>query len=436
MPDPQTAIVVIVALATLVIPAGFLVVLLGAVVRRRTGHEPGSTWSGAVAFLGGASLGTMFLFADDLLIAAPLGLVVVGVAFGQWRAGRRQLAELLVLGASVPWTLLWTANMVLFSRGLLTLDPGEAVVAFMLGAVPMTLVLGALVRDWSRGRASRLAVAADAETAGLSRQRAGHVVARSFHTVGQAMREPSRLGPFGLPEVAALVALVAAQLAILLLTAFGLPSIAAYALAILGASAVATEAYLRAMAGRTRRSMEAFMWLGSWDLAGVRAATGRGVPTTRGGAAEWLARQPETPDEPATIRGLRVELNLLAGRVAEARAVLERMSEASPVERFNKAAAADLVAWWTRRGDATEAMAEAADEIEPRGGDEALRAEVALAIARVRHLAVAVPPAVEPLAPLLEVRDRLGARADGIVRRILWPRLYRVFVLTALLLAV
>ncbi|HYL39684.1 MAG TPA: hypothetical protein VET90_00085, partial [Candidatus Binatus sp.] len=393
-------------------------------------------------FLGGASLGTMFLFADDLVVGAPLALVVVGVAFGQWRAGRRALAELLVLGATIPWSLVWAANMVLYSRGLVELDPGEAVVAFLVGAAPATLALAALVRArWlraGRGPSGARTVDGNGDSPAPAPVRGGSrpVLGRTFHTVGQAMREPSRLGPFGLPEVAALIALVAAQLAILLLTAVGLPPIVAYALAILGASAVATEAYLRAMAPRTRRSMEAFMWLGSWDLGQLRAATGRGVPTSRAGAAQWLARHPESPGETAAFRGLRVELDLLAGRVADARVALEGMPETTSLERFHKAAAADLVAWWTRQGDALPAMAEAAGEVEPPDGDDAVRAAVALAIARVRHLAVAVPPVAEPLEPLLEACDRLGPRADGLVRRILWPRLYRVFVLTALLLAV
>ena len=149
-----------------------------------------------------------------------------------------------------------------------------------------------------------------------------------------------------------------------------------------------------------------------------------------------LARHPEPPNEPATLGSLRVELNLMAGRTAEAHALAERLPDATPLERFHRAASVDVVAGWTGGGDATDARATALAEIVPSQGDDRLRAEVALAIARVRHLAVVRPPVADPLAPLLQARERLGARADGMVRRILWPRLYRVFVLTSILFAV
>ena len=426
MSDPRTTILVVTAFATLLVPLLFLAALVGAVLRRRAGHEPGPGWSGTIAFLGGASLGTMFLIADDLIVGAPLALVVVGVAIAQWRASRRGLAAQLVLGAALPWTLLWATYMVLFSQGAVELDPAEAVVSFMAGAVPCALAVLVLLR----GQRDVPFAIVDPPSAPVGRR-----LPRSFNTVGVAMREPSRIGPFGLPEVAALVTLVVSGLAVTGLAMFGLPTPLVYILTILVTSALATEAYLRAMAPRTRRSMEAFMWLGSWDLAQVRAATGSGVPTTRGAAVDWLARHPEVAGEPPMIGSLRVELNLLAGRATEARALVERLAEATPVERFNKAASADVVAWWTGQGDATSAMADVLPEIVPSGGDDRWRADVALAIARVRHLAVANPPVADPLGPLLEVRDRLGARADGMVRRILWPRLYRVFVLTSILFA-
>lgn len=453
VPDPRTSIIIVVALSGLVLPAVFLLVLVGASLRRRAGHEPGAAWNGSIAFFGGASLGAMFLIADDLLIGAPLALVVVGIAVSQWRSGRRPLAAWLVLGAAMPWTLLSMSYMVLYSRGLLALDPGETVVAFLAGGVLCALAILVIVRSPADAVGSRASGprpepggepesgpepesasgrAPDSVTAGASARR----VPRSFQTVGSAIREPSRLGPFGLPEVAALVVLVAVGLTLTALAIIGLPPIVGYALAIVVGSALATEAYLRAMAPRTRRSMEAFMWLGSWDLAQVRAATGGGVPTSRRGAAQWLARHPESPGEGAAIGSLRVELNLLAGRAAEARALAERLPDGTPLERFHKTASADVVAWWTSQGDALEAMTRAEAEVEPPDSDDRLRAEVALAVARVRHLAVADRPVLDPLAPLLAARDRLGSRADGLVRRILWPRLYRVFVVVSIVFAV
>ena len=426
MPDVRTATIVIVALAAVLVPVAFLVSVLGAVARRRAGHELGPAWTGTVAFLGGAALGSMFLLANDVIVGLPLAVVAIGVAVGQWRSGRRMLAGLVVAGATLPWTLLWGSYLVV--PDVAPFDPVVTAASFLAGAVPTALGLAVAARTLTADRSAGEDVGAAAPT----RLRLG----RSFHTVGAAMREPSQIGPFGMPELAALIVLVLAGLVLTGLVALGLPPILGYVLAIVVGSALATEAYLRAMAPRTRRSMEAFMWLGDQDIEQIRAATGSGVPTTRAGAAQWLARHPEAPSEPPLVRSVRIELSLLAGRVQDARALVERLPEASAIDRFDKAAAADVVAWWTSRGDALEAMADAAAEILPPDGDDRLRAEVALAVARVRHLAVARPPSADLLAPLLEVRDRLGARAEGITRRILWPRLYRVFVLAAILFAI
>src|SRR6185503_13321650 len=86
---------------------------------------------------------------------------------------------------------------------------------------------------------------------------------------------------------------------------------------------------------------------------------------------------------------------------------------------------------WRRGGDGdTSAVRSAALDVVPPDGDERLRVEVMVAIGRVRE-AIARGEA-DPGRPLRDVRDRLGAKADGVIwsalRRRVWPRLLRTAV--------
>jgi hypothetical protein len=82
-------------------------------------------------------------------------------------------------------------------------------------------------------------------------------------------------------------------------------------------------------------------------------------------------------------------------------------------------------------------MHESAGEILPPDGDERLRAEVTIAVAEVRRrMADARTDAGDAAVPLVEVRELLGARADGQVGRalrgrLLPPLLFLCLILTA-----
>jgi hypothetical protein len=79
------------------------------------------------------------------------------------------------------------------------------------------------------------------------------------------------------------------------------------------------------------------------------------------------------------------------------------------------------------------ALEEAAALVLPENGDVRLRAEVAVAVARVRRLmADGRRTPGDAAEPLLEVRRRLGARADGQLGRALRPRVLPTFVITSL----
>jgi hypothetical protein len=93
------------------------------------------------------------------------------------------------------------------------------------------------------------------------------------------------------------------------------------------------------------------------------------------------------------------------------------------------------VAWWSGEPEDLGPMEAAAAAIEPADGDDRLRAEVEIALTQVRSRAVVERPGTQDvLAPLLAVRERLGRRADGVLRRTVWRRIFAVFLVTSLVL--
>src|SRR6185369_1420244 len=247
----------------------------------------------------------------------------------------------------------------------------------------------------------------------------------SIGAVAKAMDESSRVGPFRQQDLAMLAAIVAVWLIVPFLIPQATPGVLRVPLLALIVAAVGTEAYVRAFPTRARRAFEALSWAGEWELARLRAATGGGVPTSAQAAARWLARRPERPDQlvESIFRG---EILVLAGRYAEARDLVERLapSASTPALQFQMASLRDLIDWCAVGDGDLAAVEDAATAVLPPDGDDHLRAEVEVAIKRVRRLlAEPTPAGGDSLGPLLEVRGRLGRRADGQVGRALRRRL-------------
>jgi hypothetical protein len=196
-----------------------------------------------------------------------------------------------------------------------------------------------------------------------------------------------------------------------------------------------TEAYIRGMTTRSRRAFEAFSWLGEWELARAREAIGGSLPTSSDDAVRWLEAHPEQPLLRPNELAVRIEILLFAGRIDEARQALVRLPDGSPWARFEVAALRDLVDWRAGGDGDLQGMREAAARIQPRDGDDRLRAEVTIAVAKVRRLMEAgraTPD--EAIKPFTDVRDLLGRRADGQVGRAIGPRMIPGLILSGIVI--
>lgn len=413
----STLVLGVLALLALAIPALFLVILGVAAVRRSRGGDVGPRTAGTLALLGGLALGMLLLFgATDLLTALPL-LAAAGLfALRQWRNGQRAQAGLIVTGTALPWTVLWAVYLGALVLKLERFDPGQVWPAFLSGLIATVAGLVVVVRGDPAPPAADPAAPAGAPGS------------RSFGTISAAIRGPGFVGPVGIPEVASLVAFVAVWTILPFLLPSDLPRIIALAIPAVVASALATEANIRAMPRRSRLAFEAFSWNGEWELKQLGISAFR-VPTTRGAAERWLAGHPETPDRLA----FRAELLLLAGRSVEAGAAAERLPAGTPWESWIRTETLEAIDWRSGGDGDIEGLRAAATTLLPLDGDEHLRAEVSIAAAEVRRrMADGRSSPGDAADPLIEVRKRLGSRADGQVGRALRLRLFGTFLIVSL----
>lgn len=414
-----TDLLLVVALATFVVPAVFLAVLAFAAFRRMGGRPASARLEKLVVFTGGLTFGTFLLFGSDLLLAVPFLVVLTGLTMRLWRARHRVQAGWLLLGAGVPIVAVW--GRILASPAPSPDLPREDFAT--AGAWAAIGLVATLAGVWLiiRGNPSTPEPRMDAP--------AGQPGSRDIGSIAEAIRGPSAIGPFGLPEVSMLVAMIAVGLGVSFLVG-SMPVLVRIGVISAAVAVVGTEAYIRSLTTRSRRAFEAFSWLGEWEVARARTLAGS-VPTSRDEAIDWLVAHPRDKRPSTADTPIRIEIELLAGRRDEARALVDELPNATPWERFEQAALRDLVDWRSGGDGDLESMESLADEIQPADGDDRLRAEVTIAVARVRRLmADGRAAAGDAAAPLIKVRERLGSRADGQVgramRRRLMPQLFIV----------
>ena len=194
------------------------------------------------------------------------------------------------------------------------------------------------------------------------------------------------------------------------------------------AAIAASEAYIRVIPPFNRKAFEAYSWLGEDELRRLRAQTGEGPPLNGPAAARWLERHGRDP----ALAWALPEVLLLAGRNADAWRAAEAMAQDTPYERVERESARGLVAWMDGRDTDLVGLAAAVEAL-PDDTDDRSKAEVVLAAARTRQrMSDGRTEPGDAALPLVEVRERLGHRADGQIGRALRPKILPIFLALSL----
>jgi hypothetical protein len=406
--DDLVRLFALIALAAIVLSG---VVVVFAVGLRFAGRRPGRRWGTAVAFLFGIQLGVFILFAEGDAIQRAILLAVVGaLTLGLLWRDRRVQAGAFLAGAALPWTAVWGYYAFQLVQGV-PAEPYQTWTLFALGIAPTLIGLGLMaVGDPLPPEPSPSAPP-------------GQPGSRRIGIVAQTVLAPESIGPFPISEIAAFATVVVAVIAVGLIgIPFPLEAVVQIVLAALASNAVR----IVARPARARRAREAFSWLAEWEVRRARDLTGLGPPMTKGGAAKWLEKIPDTPE----TGWLRVEGLAWLERFDEARETAERMSAATPFERFEQRHAFDYLDWVTGGDGDPDGLRAAAEEIDPADEENRLRAMVTIAIRDSARIAADRGPE-EALEPLLRARDLLGPRADGELVRAMWRRYLPISVVVA-----
>jgi hypothetical protein len=413
----ETRILEAVRAGLLVSSALPIAALLGAITWRFAGRTPGRRW-GMLFLLGlGGQLGLLILTAERDPLGRALYVVVIAAVTVAllWRE-RRAHAGAFLLGAALPWTLLWGAYVTLLVVDQAGFEPYQTWTSFLLGLVPVLVALGLL------------RVGDPPPPAPDPAAPAGRPGSRRIGVVARAVAAPESLGPIPISELASLVATV---VAVFFLGLLGLPWPLEPVAQVAAGTLAGVEARVRVRPRRAQHAFEAFSWLGEWEFQRVRALTGREVPLTPPAAEEWLEWFPDRPE----ARWIRVEILCLLDRLDEARQVAGTMPTETAYDRFERAYALDLVDWMAGGDGDPGAVRSAAADLGPADADAGLRADVAMAVRETARSAAAngFEGAAEPL---VRVRKRLGSRADGQLRRALWRRTLPISAVTSVVVVI
>jgi hypothetical protein len=227
---------------------------------------------------------------------------------------------------------------------------------------------------------------------------AGQPGSRRIGSLTAAIRREMAVGPLTRPELAGIgtvgiVAVVAAVLPV--------DWLVQVTMSVVGGTVLGTAVARRALPTDVRRSLEAFGFLGEWELDRA-AALGVGPITTPDDARAWLDATPERAED----RWFRWEMALLADRKQLAADVADRIPDDTPYGRFERAYAQDRVRWMSGQASDLRSIRQLVETIGASDGPDRRHAEVALAVAEATELAAA---GSSPLPPLVAVRERLPA---------------------------
>ena len=400
---------------TVALTASILLVAAGGAMRFRE-IRPGVRWTQCIGLASGLSVGLLFVENASLGVEAGLFLVIAVFVTGWlWWRGRSEQAGIFAIGAALPWSVAWAivlGRVLAVEAGQAGFDATAALLPLLAGLTGLAIGVGLVRLGDVRIRS------------GVQQPR--HAARpRRVGLVAEALTTPEMVGSLPVSEFASLLGVFAAVVAIGVLN---LPGYTEPLAQVAGGTLAGVELRLLVRPRRVRRAYEAFSWLGEWELERLRQLTGKGVPTNKGQAERWLADLPERPD----TRWIRVEVLALLERVEEARAVAETMPVDTPYARFERAYAIDLADWMGGRHGDPESLQTAVTSLDGADAETLLRADAAMAVRETRLLVAEGGPE-NALGPLVGLRERLGSRADGQLRRALWRRTLPVSAVTAVI---
>ncbi len=208
--------------------------------------------------------------------------------------------------------------------------------------------------------------------------------------------------------------------------ALGVPLLFRIPFSVVAFAAVACLTLPFLVRGRLRAALESFAWIGRWDALRWREATAVRPPASPEQAREWLERYPLATDAPPLARLARIEPLLMVGDVTGARKAVSSLPTVSPWERFEAAYQKAQVDFAGGARMDLRSMSQAIGGL--TDPEEKLRAKALVALAKSRS---ALSERRDWIEPLEEVRPEVGEAADGVLRLEVWPALYRLEIVVA-----
>ncbi len=392
-----TVIPVVVAAAVVGLP----LLAVAVVVARLRGRRVSWLVPALVTLLG-LILGYLLLVSESAPILRVAGILGCAVVTGVLLlTGRLTTAGLGLIAAALPWTAYAGAYLVDGASSGGRLASSVAVPPFIAGVIG--IVVGSCLIRFHRQDLARRPAVADPVAPGPAGPRV-------WNAASQVILGPSIFG-LTIPAAASAVVLVVGAQATAV-AAHGRPILETIAIVVAGSIASglgAVLAWALVWPPLPRRAFEAFAWLGEAEFARFRALTAGRVAPTLDNMKRYVRNTTERPDD----RWLRADILAATGKLNAAREVAERIPDETPIGRMERANYLAYIDWLAGGGGDLADFRAGIATIEPAGGDERLLAEVALALAEVRLLVSAGD--ADPARPMREVRDRIGARANGVL---------------------
>jgi hypothetical protein len=167
--------------------------------------------------------------------------------------------------------------------------------------------------------------------------------------------------------------------------------------------AVMAPLWLLVQPASVRRAYDVMTWLNGGESERWQGELGRRLTALPRATPAMVDALPDTMG----LRPLRVELLAANGRLDEARERLALLPTDTPWQRFERAALAEWIAWWSDEPEDLSEMRRAAEALEGQDEERWLAARAMVAAAEARRAATAGGDAVGPLSAL---RDELGDR--------------------------